>query len=230
MIRLVTGLLLGAAAVLAIAAPSSAATRECFLLTSCTSVVGPWTVIPAVDSPIVPSGAALQCPDTAGGDLQLPVGSDYERSGGAAPPPDVTRYMSGPGIGLVNGANALFFAINRSVTAASFRPRIGCVPQPGPASASGQEEGGARVRTRDVALRPSRSVVHKHRCKRGETLVRGLASVQFHRERAPSARELRDVEIAHLKRGRRIVARVRTGESVADRERVTLHLLAVCAR
>ena len=228
MFRFVTGLLLGAAAVLAVAAPSPAATRECFLLTGCTSVAGPWTVIPAVDSPIVPSGAALQCPDTAGGDLQLPVGSDYERSGGAAPPPDVTRYMSGPGIGLINGANALFFAINRSATAASFRPRIGCVAQPGPASAARQEGSGARVRTRDVALGPSRTVVRKHRCKRGEKLVRGLASVQFHRERAPSARELRDVEITHRTRGRRITARVRTGDSAADRERVTLHFIAIC--
>ena len=105
--------------------------------------------------------------------------------------------MSGPGLGLINGANALFFAINRSATAASFRPRIGCVPQPGPAATAMRQDDAARVRTRDVALEPSRTVVHRHRCKRGEKLVRGLASVQFHRERAPSARELHDVESTH---------------------------------
>jgi hypothetical protein len=72
-------------------------------------------------------------------------------------------------------------------------------------------------------------VVRSHRCKRGERLVRGLASVHFHRERAPSARELRDVEITHRTKGRRVIARVRTGERVGDRERVTVHLIAVCS-
>jgi hypothetical protein len=36
--------------------------------------------------------------------------------------------------------------------------------------------------------------------------------------------------VSHRTRGRRVHARVRTGPSVGDRERVTLQILAVCAR
>ena len=217
-------------AVLALAAPASAAPRECFLIEGCTSVVGAWVVIPAVDQPIVPAGATVQCPDSADGSLQLPVGSDYERSGGAAPPPDVTRYLPGPGIGLINGATAFFFAINRSATAASFRPRIGCVPQPGGAAAAQDPSGGTRVRTRELELGPSRTVRATHRCRRGERLVRGTAGVLFHRDRPPTARELRDVDVRHHHGKTRVRARVRTGATVGDRERVTLQVHAVCRR
>jgi hypothetical protein len=54
--------------------------------------------------------------------------------------------------------------------------------------------------------------------------------VRFHRERPPTARELRDVTMTHRRRGRRVHARVRTGPTVGDRERVTLQILAICAR
>ena len=130
----------------------------------------------------------------------------------------------GPGIGLINGATALFVAINRSATAASFRPRIGCVRQPGGAAARG---GGTRVRTRELALGPSRTVRATHRCRRGERLVRGTAGVLFHRDRPPAARELRDVDVRHHRGKTRVRARVRTG---GDRERVTLQVHAVCRR
>jgi hypothetical protein len=86
------------------------------------------------------------------------------------------------------------------------------------------------VRTRTTRPRPSRTVRSSHRCRRGERLVRGLAGVRFHRERPPTARELRDVTMTHRRRGRRVHARVRTGLTVGDRERVTRQILAICAR
>ena len=86
------------------------------------------------------------------------------------------------------------------------------------------------VRTRTTRLRLSGTVRRSHRCRRGERLVRGLAGVRFHRQRPPTARELRHVTVTHRTRGRRVHARVRTGPTVGDRERVTLQILAVCAR
>ena len=116
-------------AVLAAAAtPAGAATKECFLLTQCTPVAGPWVVLPATGPTTVPAGATVTCPDS---DRQLlAVGSDYELSGAGTPRPAVTRFMQGPGIGLITGGVALFYAINPSTTAGSFRPHAGCIPQP----------------------------------------------------------------------------------------------------
>jgi hypothetical protein len=221
------------AAALAVAAPSSAATRECFLLTQCTPVVGPWVVIPAADPAPIQAGVTVSCPDSDS--VQLAVGSDYELSGaGTPPPPVVTRFMPGPGIGLISGENAFFFAITLSTTSASFRPHVGCIPQPrGQAAlqtATADAGGSGVVRTREMLLHPSRTVTASHRCRGGERLVRGVAGVLFHRRRPPTARELRDVTVTHRTGRRRVHARVRTGATVGDHERVTLQILAVCAR
>ena len=215
------------AAVLAVAVPSGAATRECFLLRQCTPVVGPWVVIPATGPTTVPAGVTVSCPD--GNPLPLAVGSDYELSGGALPPADVTRYMTGPGIGLITGGNAFFFAVNLSSTPASFRAHVGCIPQPG-GQAALQTATDDTVRMREVRLHPSRTVTRSHRCRGGERLVRGVAGVLFHRRRPPTARELRDVTVTHRTGQHRVRARVRTGRTVGDHERVTLQILAVCAR
>ena len=86
------------------------------------------------------------------------------------------------------------------------------------------------VRTRELRLRPSRTLTASHRCRAGERLARGLAGVLFHRRRPPTTRELNDVSLTHHKVGRRIRAGVRTGASVGDHERVTLQILAVCTR
>jgi hypothetical protein len=221
------------AAVLAVMAPSAAAqTRECFLLTQCTSVAGPWVVISPLGEKPIPAGTSVACPDSDR--VQLPVGSDYELTGAAQPFPDVTRFMPGPGVGLITGSVAYFWAISLSDSNGAFRPHVGCIPQPRSQAAlqTATAEAGATsvVRTRTTRLRPSRTVRGSHRCRRGERLVRGLAGVRFHRERPPTARELRDVTVTHRTRGRRVHARVRTGPTVGDHERVTLQILAVCTR
>ena len=83
------------AALLAVAvADSAAATRECFSLTQCTSVVGPWVVIPPANPIPIPAGVTVSCPSDDS--EQLAVGSDYELSGGGAPPPAVNRFLPGP--------------------------------------------------------------------------------------------------------------------------------------
>jgi hypothetical protein len=221
------------AAVLAAPVPSSAAaTRECFLLTQCTPVVGPWVVIPAAHPVPVPAGATVSCPEDDS--FQLAVGSDYELSGGGGgPPPDVNRFLAGPGAGLISGGNAFFFAVTFSGVSASFRPHVGCIPEPRQAAQPGaavEERRSRVVRTRELRLRPSRAITSSHRCRRGERLTRGLAGVLFHRRRPPTARELRDVTVTHRRLGQRVRASVRTGPTVGDRERVTLQIVAVCAR
>jgi hypothetical protein len=221
-------------AVLVVMAPSAGAqTRECFLLTQCTSVAGPWVVVSPLGEKPIPAGTSVACPDS---DIpQLPVGSDYEFTGAAQPFPDVTRFMPGPGVGLITGSVAYFWAISLSAdSSGAFRPHVGCIPQPRSQAArqtatTAQAGATTVVRTRTTRLRPSRTVRGSHRCRRGERLVRGLAGVRFHRERPPTARELRDVTVTHRTRGRRVHARVRTGPTVGDHERVTLQILAVCA-
>ena len=236
-VRAASALVAVVVAVLAGMAPSAGAqTRECFLLTQCTSVAGPWVVFGPLGPKPIPAGTSVVCP---GSDrLQLPVGSDYELTGPGPAPSflnvNVTRFMPGPGVGLITGSVAYFWAISLSDSAGAFRPHIGCIPQPSSQAAqqTATAQAGATtvVRTRTTRLRPSRTVRGSHRCRRGERLVRGLAGVRFHRQRPPTARELRHVTVTHRTRGRRVHARVRTGPTVGDRERVTLQILAVCAR
>jgi hypothetical protein len=215
------------AAVLVAAVPAGAATKECFLLTQCTPVVGPWVVVPATGPTTVPAGVTVLCPDSDS--LLLAVGSDYELSGAGLPRPAVSRFMQGPGIGLITGAPAYFYAVNFSTTAASFRPHVGCIPQAAAQAAMQTPTGTSDVvRTREVRLRPSRTVTGSHRCVGGERLLQGVAGVLFHRRRPPTARELRNVTVTHRTGDDRVRARVRTGAGVGDRERVTLQMLAVC--
>jgi hypothetical protein len=207
---------------------SSAATRECFLLTQCTSVTGPWVVIPAANPVPIPAGTTVSCPD----DGQLAVGSDYELSGGGSPPPFVNRFMPGPGTGLITGGNAAFFAVTFTNVAGSFRPHVGCIAQRGRTAraAATRRRPSHVVRTREVRLQPSRTVAYTHRCRQGERLTHEAAGVLFHRRRPPTARELRDVTVTDRKTDQRVRASVRTGPTVGDHERVTLQILAVCAR
>lgn len=217
-------------AVLAVGvATAPAATRECFLLTQCTPVTGPWVVIPAANPIPVPAGVNVSCPDSD--ELLLAVGSDYELAGGGSPAPAVNRFLPGPGIGLITGGNAPFFAVSFTETAGSFRPHVGCIPQPRPGAAqsvAARQSATSVIRTRELRLRPSRTLTSSHRCREGERLIRGIAGVLFHRRRPPTARELSHVSVTHRKAGQRIRASVRTGPSVGDDERVTLQMLAVC--
>ena len=88
------------AAVLAGMAPSAGAqTRECFLLTQCTSVAGPRVVFGPLGPKPIPAGTSVVCQDSDR--LQLPVGSDYELTGPGPAPSflnvNVTRFMPGRG-------------------------------------------------------------------------------------------------------------------------------------
>jgi hypothetical protein len=236
-VRAVSASVAVVAAVLAVMAPSATAqTRECFLLTQCTSVAGPWVVFSPLGPKPIPAGTSVACPD--GDRVQLPVGSDYELDGPGGPSSflnvEVTRFMPGPGVGLITGEVAYFWAISLSDSSGAFRPHVGCIPQPrsqaARQTATAQGDATSVVRTRTTRLRPSRTVTGSRRCRRGERLTRGLAGVRFHREQPPTARELRHVTVTHRTRGRRVRARVRTGPTVGDHERVTLQILAVCAR
>jgi hypothetical protein len=238
-VRAVSASVAVVAALLAVMAPSAVAqTHECLLLTNCTSVAGPWVVFSPLGPKPIPAGTSLACPDRGG--LQLPVGSDYELDGPGPDPSSldvvVTRFMVAPWVGLITDNVALFWAESQEANSSgAFRPHVGCIPQPKGQAAqqiatTAQAGATSVVRTRTTRLRPSRTVRGSHHCRRGERLVRGFAGVRFHRERPPTARELRDVTMTHRTRGRRVHARVRTGPTVGDHERVTLQILAVCAR
>jgi hypothetical protein len=127
-----------------------------------------------------------------------------------------------------------------SSTSASFRAYVGCIRQPR-GQAELQAAAADSVRTRKVLLHLSRAVTSSHRCRGDERLVRGVAGVLFHRRRPPTTRELRDVTVTHRTGGHRVRAHARTGghrvrahartgPTVGNRERVTLQILAVCAR
>ena len=186
------------AAVLAVTAPSAGAqTRECFLLTQCTSVAGPWVVFSPLGQIPIPAGTSVVCPDG-----QLPVGSDYELDGPGGPGEtflnvNVTRFMPGPGVGLITGSVAYFWAVSLSADSGAFRPHVGCIPRPKAQAslqaATAQAGSTTVVRTRTTRLHPSRTVNRTHHCRRGERLVRGLAGVRFHRQRPPTAQELREL-------------------------------------
>jgi hypothetical protein len=222
------------AAVLAVMAPSAAAqTRECLLLAQCTSVAGPWVVFSPLGPKPLPAGTSVGCPTDGG--LQLPVGSDYELDGPGPQPwtmnVTVTRLMPGPGVGLITDSAGYFWALSMSpLDSGAFRPHVGCIPQPKGQTAAAKAGATTVVRTRTTRLRPSSTARLSHRCRRGERLVRGLSGVRFHRERPPTAREVRHVTVTHRTRGRRVHARVRTGPTVGDHERVTLQVLAICVR
>jgi hypothetical protein len=226
------------AAVLAVMTSSATAqTRECFLLTQCTSVAGPWVVFSPLGQKPIPAGTSVACPDSDR--VQLPVGSDYELDGPNGPggsflDVDVTRFMPGPGVGLITGSVAYFWAVSLSTDSGAFRPHVGCIPQPKSQAtlqtATARAGATTVVRTRTTRLHPSRTLTSSHHCRAGERLVRGLAGVRFHRERPPTARELRDVAVTHSTQDQRVRARVRTGPTVGDHERVTLQIIAVCAR
>jgi hypothetical protein len=220
---------------LAVASPSGAQTRECLLLTQCTSVAGPWVVFsPMGPQKALPAATTVNCPDG-----QLPVGSDYELDGPNGPggyfdDVYVTRAMTGPGVGLITGSDAYFWTVSLSSASGAFRPHLGCIPWPkgqaAPQIAATQASPTHVLRTRTMRLRASRTVTTSHRCKRGERLARGFAGVRFHRERPPTAGELRDLTMTHGRRGSRVHVRARTGPTVGDHERVTLQVLAVCTR
>ena len=184
-------------AVLALAAPAPAAPRECFLLDGLhvgRRPVGRGPGGGLADRPgrrhrrSAPTARTAACSCPWGATTSAPAARRRRRTSRAT--------CRAPGIGLINGANAFFFAINRSATAASFRPRIGCVPQPGgAAAAAGPERRHAGADARAGAAPVAHGQGDSHRCRRGERLVRGTAGVLFHRDRPPTARELRDVDV-----------------------------------
>jgi hypothetical protein len=225
--RLALGI--AAAAALALPAPA-AATDECLNLANCTSLpASSWLVVSAgsAASPAL-AGTVLFCPEEAD-PHQLAIGSDYLLSGGGSVFKLLVNRLLPLGRGLTGGPDAHFFVENYDSVGASIKPIVGCVAGP-PLRARASQQPRQVVRVREVRLRPSRRTVHVQRCRAGERLVHGVPGVLFHTRRAPTAREVRDVAVAHRVDRRRVSAVVRTGPSVGDRERVTLQMVAVCRR
>ncbi len=171
------------------------------------------------------TGATVSCPDT--NEFQLAVGSDYELTGGS-PLTYVSRFISGPGAGMITGGNASFLVVNFSATPGAFRPHIGCIPLNG-ANRPQAERGTSRVdRIRKVRLHPSRAATYNDGCRRGERLVRGFSGVLFDQSRPPSPQQLRKVTTTDHRVGEGIRVSVRTGRNVGEHERVELQITAVC--
>jgi hypothetical protein len=171
--------------------------------------------------------------------FNVAIGSDYLLSGDVSPfKLYVTRWLGGSGDGLTSTGTARFFAVNFALVGVSIKPIVGCVAIPlGAAVGDGQPPqlavGDGRqpepiIRVREVELSPSRTATHEHRCQPGERLVGGEPGVLFHKEEAPSAREIRQVKVVHHVTRDRIRVRVRTGPDVGDDERVTLQMIAHC--
>jgi hypothetical protein len=211
------------------AAPALA-TQECiyFESASCTSAVGPWVAVPAVNGAVGIGNWTLNCP----GGSAYAVGFDITASASSLP------IVSGV-YGFSAGAAPLgqmFFGVSAPSLPAAFQPVIGCVPAsqfappPGTGGAAPGRLHAARVRVREVRLRAGANGSYTHECARGETLLRSGAGIGFFTRRPPSTRVLRGIRYVRTVHHGRIVVRASTSSAALAGERVDLQIQAVCKR
>jgi len=194
----VTRALLGLAVVAAaaVAAPLAAATNECRGLQVCVPVAGPWVVATPAQTEF-----QLSCPPR-----YVVAGLDAELSRRGVDVGFVGAMGSPVNPGITTARDVVFLGRNLRRGAATFRPRIGCVPASG---------GGRRTPTAYHAFAPgkptARQVVNVRvrgtttrsaRCAAREVLVRATYAVGFARSAPPDAETVAAV---------RAVQRVRNG-------------------
>ena len=177
-------LLVLAALVAAVAAPSAQATNECRGLNVCVPVAGPWVVTTSSSQ----AQYDLSCPArfvVAGLDAELSTrGIDIGFVGAMGAPVN-------PGITTQRDAVFLGRVVRGPSAGATFRPHVGCVPAAG---------GGQRAPTAYNAFAPGRPVdrrVHEFaargnrtvsaRCPRREVLSAATHAVGFFRSAPPPA-------------------------------------------
>jgi hypothetical protein len=227
---------LGIVAVLAgTAAPQASATVECANVPSCSSIVGPWVVVPpqpnvgATDQ--ITAIWLLRC-DVG----EHVIGSDWQAPDDVNPftaftmwigaPMDNVLYPDYDGIG--------WGAENLTSRPQTFQPLLGCSQtSPAPVAARAAESsrlaGGAQ-RIVVKRLRPHSSRDFSMGCPRGQRMVASGHAVAFYTRRPPALREMREVASTGTQGQRTLRVRVTTGEQVGDNEHVGLQMQCSCQR
>jgi hypothetical protein len=217
------------------AAGQTSQTKECEGLMVCIPVAGPWVVVPTSGG--VPRREVqfqLTCPRghiVGGLDAELsrrPI--DVSFLGALGSPVN-------PGISTSRSVVFVASYVGAAARAATFRPRIGCVPATG---------GGGRVptsvaaptafppgrpttrRVRTVRVRPGTATVVQG-CVGRERLVAAEHAVGFFTRRPPAADLVASVSASQAVRDGRVRVQVR-GDAELGGVRAVVQLQAVCAR
>ena len=134
-----------------------------------------------------------------------------------------------PSIDLYSGPDLDFIGVNQTpdgkvVPAAR---RLSEQRRKRASGAAGAPNGDTR-RIVTKTVKPGRLAVYRHRCRRGERLVRSALGVGFFEDDPPTPAELADIDVTRTQRNGRIRVRVETGDSVGDDEQVRLQIHAIC--
>ena len=228
--KILAGLLVVAAAVMAVGVGSAGAARECDGLMVCVPIAGPWVVVPTASSAPRPEVQFhLSCPRNyivGGTDAVLSQrGIDVGFLGRLGSPvnPGITTARAVVFVGSYTGANA------RGPT---FRPHIGCMPASGgggrvPTSVGVVRPGEpATRRVRTIRVRPGSTTVSA-RCNANERLVGAAHAFGFLMRRPPSASLVSSVSGSRSLSGSRVVVRVRGDAELGD-VRAVVQVQAVC--
>jgi len=217
---------------------------ECNGLLVCIPVAGPWVKIPpqsgnrrvaTLYQQSCPMGAVIGGLDAEVTHRSIDVSFAGSLGGPVSP-------------GVTTRTAAVFAATEtgRRPLPTAFRPLLGCIPGGGggrgrtsrrptrsltaalaaPSAAPGEP---TVLRVRSFRVRAGRPTVVSSGCRPDERLVSSAHAIAFHLRRAPTARQLSEVESAATVRGRRLGVAVRAGAGVS-RLRVSVQIQAVCAR
>ena len=229
-----------AAALAPAAQPDAHAATECNGLPVCIPVAGPWVKVPPQSgSARRPTYYHQSCPagSVIGGlDAEVTHRSIELSFGGL---------LGGPISPGVTTATAAVFAAtetSRLPLPTAFKPLLGCVPGGGGSrgrtlrpptrslTSGAAERGDPTVRrVKSFRLRSGRTTTASHRCGPDERLVSFAYAVAFHQKRAPTARQLDDVEARGSASDGRIRVTARAGALLRGL-RVRVQVQAVCAR
>jgi hypothetical protein len=229
-------LALAAAAVAGVAPSGASAGTECDGLIVCIPVKGPWVQVPGGGTPTY---YQLSCP----GRGQIIGGLDADRAG----PLELSFLgtLGGPvGPGVTTSRSAVFVA-RTTLSLASFRPLLGCIPASGGggrartsyepkrklmAAAPGPVLDATIRRVKNVRLKDAPAQVASHGCLAGERLLAWSTAIAFRRNRPLALSALGSVRATGRRAGSRVAVRVRSGITRPQGVRVELQIHAICVR
>lgn len=220
-------------------APAQAGT-ECNGLLVCIPVAGPWVKIPAQAGSLrLPTYYSQSCPSgsvVGGLDAEVTHRSIELSFAGN---------LGGPVSPGVTTASAAVFAATetgRLSLPTAFKPLLGCIPGGGGGrgrtmrpptrslTAGAAERGEPTVRrVKSFRIPAGRTMQVSHGCLQDERLIASAHAIAFHMKKAPSARQLSEVDAKATVQGRRVVVTAHAGVVVSGLP-VRVQIQAVCAR